>query len=105
MVPGEFLRVIRKDLGDVLWGTMFYLLLVLVLERCPVRVAAIGAMIIVSIVEFLKLYHAEWIEAIRATRAGGLLLGRVFEWMNFASYAAGVLVGIILDWRALGRGR
>jgi hypothetical protein len=44
------------------------------------------------------LYHAGWIDAIRATRLGGLILGYGFLWSDLVCYAAGVGLGAILEW-------
>jgi hypothetical protein len=48
-----------------------------------------------------QLYHAQWIDSIRSTTVGGLLLGFGFPWCDLACYAAGVGVGIFLEWIAL----
>lgn len=97
LVPGDFPRIISKDLGDALWGLMFLLLVLLVQPRIKTLRAAIVAMVLVSAIEFFKLYHAHWIESVRANAGGALLLGRVFLWDNFISYATGLLLGVAGD--------
>jgi len=48
-------------------------------------------------VEIAKLDQAPWLVAFRYTTAGGLLLGHVFTPANFACYAVGIAIGILLD--------
>ena len=40
-----------------------------------------------------QLYHAPWIDAIRDTLPGALVLGYGFLWSDLACYAAGVALG------------
>ncbi len=90
-------RLIAKDLGDVLWSVMFYLLVLLARPRTPVPAAALTALAIAAATEFLKLYHAPWIDALRTHRVPSFLLGHRFLWTNLAAYAAGVVAAVILD--------
>ena len=48
-------------------------------------------------VELGQLYHAPWIEAVRQTRIGGLVLGFGFLWSDLACYAAGIGMAAALD--------
>lgn len=48
-------------------------------------------------IELSQLYQAEWINEIRRTRLGGLVLGYGFLWSDIISYTAGVAVGLALD--------
>ena len=49
------------------------------------------------LIEISQLYHAPWIDAIRATALGGLVLGFGFLWSDILCYTVGVLLGIIVD--------
>ena len=44
-----------------------------------------------------QLYHAEWIDNIRATTLGGLVLGYGFLWSDLVAYTIGVGVGFLLS--------
>jgi hypothetical protein len=50
-------------------------------------------------VEFSQLYHAPWIDAIRATPPGRLVLGNTFNWPDLFAYALGVGLGAWVEWR------
>jgi hypothetical protein len=51
-------------------------------------------------VEFSQLYHAPWIDAIRATTPGKLVLGNTFNWPDLIAYAVGVALGALAEWRS-----
>ncbi len=46
--------------------------------------------------EALQLYHAPWIEAIRQTRVGGLILGFGFLWSDIICYAIGIVIAYVM---------
>jgi hypothetical protein len=48
-------------------------------------------------IELSQLYHAPWMDALRRTRIGGLVLGFGFLWSDLLCYAAGVAVGVMLE--------
>jgi len=48
-------------------------------------------------IEFLKLYHAPWIDSLRANRIAGMILGHAFFWHDFLSYILGTALGVFLD--------
>ena len=61
------------------------------------RVACVLALVFSYLIEISQLYHAPWIDAIRATALGGLVLGFGFLWSDILCYTVGVLLGIIVD--------
>jgi hypothetical protein len=83
--------------GDVLWAAMVYLLIAAVWTRASVRRVAGGAAIFSLAIELGQLYHAPWIDALRQTRAGGLVLGFGFLWSDLACYALGIALAAALD--------
>ncbi len=44
-----------------------------------------------------QLYHAEWIDSIRATTLGGLVLGYGFLWSDLVAYTIGVGIGFLFE--------
>lgn len=48
-------------------------------------------------IELSQLYHAEWIDGIRATTLGGLVLGYGFLWSDIVAYTIGVGVGFLFE--------
>ena len=49
------------------------------------------------LIEVSQLYHAPWIDAIRATTLGALVLGFGFLWSDIACYTVGIILGIVVD--------
>lgn len=83
--------------GSLLWATMVFLLVgVLLPQLTRTQIAAIAAMIAV-VVEFSRLVHTPWLDAFRLTAAGALLLGRIFSLWNLAAYAIGIAFGVWID--------
>lgn len=83
--------------GSLLWATMVFLLVGVVLPRLTRTQIAIIAMTIAALVEFSRLVHTPWLDAFRLSTAGALLLGRIFSLWNVTVYFAGIVVGIWLD--------
>jgi hypothetical protein len=80
---------------------MTYWLVRLVAPRWPVLRAAAVATLFCFAIETSQLYHAPWIEAVRGTVLGGLVLGHGFLVTDLLCYVAGVALGVAVD-RALG---
>jgi hypothetical protein len=83
--------------GDVLWAAMVYLLIAAVWRQASIGRVAAGAAMFSLAIELSQLYHASWIDAVRRTRLGGLVLGFGFLWSDLACYAAGIALAAALD--------
>jgi Protein of unknown function (DUF2809) len=60
------------------------------------RVAAL-AMSFSVMIEVSQLYHAPWIDSIRRTTLGALVLGHGFLWSDLACYAGGIGLGVLIE--------
>ena len=58
---------------------------------------ALAALLVAFCVELSQLYHAPWIDQLRATRLGGLLLGFSFVGSDLLCYGVGVGIGLLID--------
>ncbi|MGL9619590.1 DUF2809 domain-containing protein [Bradyrhizobium sp. U531] len=83
--------------GSLLWATMVFLLVGVVLPRLTRGQLAAIAMLIAAAVEFSRLVHTPWLDAFRLTTAGALLLGRIFSLWNLVAYAIGIGFGAGID--------
>jgi len=79
--------------GDTLWALLVYLVVTALAPSAAVAHRALAALVFSFAIETSQLYHAPWIDAIRATRLGSLVLGSGFVWSDFACYAAGIGFG------------
>src|ERR1017187_5265800 len=66
-------------------------------SRASTRTIACLAMSFSVAIEISQLYHAPWIDSIRQTTLGGLILGSGFLWSDLACYALGVGLGVMID--------
>jgi hypothetical protein len=87
--------------GDTFWAMAAFFGFGLFLPCTSSRTIALLAMIVSVAVELSQLYHAQWIDSIRQTTVGGLILGFGFLWSDLACYAAGVGFGVCVEmaWR------
>ncbi len=83
--------------GDALWAAMVFWIAALLFPRAKTKTLASVALSISVAVELSQLYHAPWINALRATRLGALALGHGFLWSDLICYAAGVAVTVGVD--------
>ena len=83
--------------GDTLWALAAFLFFGLVLPRVSTWRVALLAISFSIVVEVSQLYHAPWIDSIRRTTVGGLVLGYDFVWSDLACYAVGVCLGILIE--------
>ena len=95
--PDAFPATIARHGGDALWAAMVLWLGALLRREATTRGLALSALGIAYGVEFSQLYHAPWLDAVRATRAGALVLGQGFLWSDLAAYAVGVALAALLD--------
>lgn len=91
--------------GDACWAVAAYLGLILIFPKASFVHAAIGAMAISFAVEISQLYHAAWIDSIRRTTFGRLLLGSGFDLIDLAAYFVGTILASITDLLILKRNR
>lgn len=106
MIAGLTSRKFREQLpkflaeyaGDVLWALMLYLLLSTLLAGRPIVVRATVSLVLAFLVEASQLYHAHWIDGIRQTTLGGLILGFGFVWTDLVCYSVGIALGAVTEW-------
>ena len=92
-----FPAVLEKYPGDALWALMVFAGLAFLMPRASTMRLAATAYIIACAVEFSQLYQAPWINSIRETTLGRLVLGSSFTWVDIAAYGFGVLLGAVAD--------
>ena len=92
--------LVQLYLGDVLWGVLFFLLGALAWPRRSSWTLGAGAIASTQLIELSQLYQADWALRLRATRAGGLLLGHQFLWSDVLCVTIGGALAALLDARA-----
>lgn len=84
--------------GDTLWALMLYFMVSTLLAGRPIAVRASISLALAFLVEISQLYHAPWIDSIRETTLGGLVLGFGFLWSDLVCYFVGIMLGSAIEW-------
>jgi hypothetical protein len=92
-----FPRRFTGYLGDLLWALAVYVGYCLIFPGLATMKIATLAAVTSLLVEFSQLYHAPWIDSIRSTTFGHLLLGSGFDSIDLICYAAGIGVGVLIE--------
>lgn len=84
-------------LGDALWALMIFIALGFIFRVVETKRVALMGISFCYLIELSQLYHTNWIDNIRKTTFGGLVLGYVFSWKDLLAYALGIGVGVIIE--------
>jgi hypothetical protein len=95
--PILFPELLGKYPGDALWSLMVYLGWALLKPSAPPYRIAIFTLMTSYLVEGSQLIQAPWLNMIRHTTLGYLVLGTVFSWYDIFSYTVGIILGFYLD--------
>jgi hypothetical protein len=85
-------------LGDTLWALLVFWLLGFLFPKRSTFWVTTCALIFSYLIEISQLYHAEWIDALRATTFGALVLGHGFLWSDIFCYTIGIAIGVLAEW-------
>lgn len=88
---------IKAYAGDPLYALMIYWIIGFLFPKASALKVSLISIVSCYAIELSQLYQADWINEIRRTRLGGLVLGYGFLWSDIISYTAGVAVGLALD--------
>jgi hypothetical protein len=88
---------VQLYLGDALWALTMFLLFGFVFHTKSTPWIAITALVFSYGIEISQLYHAPWIDSLRANPLGGLVLGFGFLWSDLFCYSIGVGFGYMME--------
>jgi hypothetical protein len=83
--------------GDVLWALMLFWIVSFLLAGRPLVQRYVISLVLALAVELSQLYHAPWIDGIRSTTLGGLVLGFGFLWSDLVCYFVGIASGALME--------
>jgi hypothetical protein len=95
--PVLFPAVLGKYPGDALWALMVYVIVAFVKPALSCRRLAAIALLISYLDEFSQIYQAPWINSLRSSTIGHLLLGSTFSWWDMCAYTVGIALGLAID--------
>lgn len=91
--PQWFYEPIAVYGGDILWATLFFFFFRFFFPAKKLWVIATYTYAFAVAIEISQLYHAPWLDKIRVTFLGKMILGFGFLWSDIICYAIGVLIG------------
>ncbi|WP_155986060.1 DUF2809 domain-containing protein [Paenibacillus gorillae] len=94
---GQLPAFVAEQFGDALWASMIYFGLRLLLPTMKLARSAVIAVLFCFGIEFSQLYQAEWIQSIRGTTLGALVLGKGFLAIDLVRYSIGILIALVVD--------
>ncbi|KAA0766607.1 DUF2809 domain-containing protein [Bacillus sp. SH5-2] len=89
--------LLNDYLGDALWALMIFIGFGFLFPKIETKKLAVISLLFCYGIEMSQLYHAPWIDSIRTTTLGGLVLGYGFLWSDLIAYTIGVGIGILLE--------
>ncbi|WP_284037202.1 DUF2809 domain-containing protein [Neobacillus sp. 114] len=92
---------LSENAGDALWAMMVYFGFRFLLIRKNILTAILLSLIFSFGIEFSQLYQAGWINQIRGTVLGALVLGHGFLMVDLLRYTIGIIIGSFVDKLAL----
>ena len=90
-------RWVNLYFGDFLWAIMNFFLIGLIFRKKNTVWVIVIALVYCYFVEISQLYHFPWLETLRQTKLGGLILGRGFLWSDLISYTFGIAIGAFIE--------
>ncbi len=89
--------IIYPYLGDALYALMLYFLLAFLFPKLSCVQTMIISISICFSIEVSQLYQANWMQELRATLPGRLILGHGFLWSDLIAYIIGGIIGFFLE--------
>ncbi|CAM3937832.1 hypothetical protein BAQ48_18990 [Bacillus luti] len=89
--------LLNAYLGDALWALMIFTGFGFLFPKIETKKLTFISLLFCYGIEMSQLYHSPWIDSIRATTLGGLILGYGFLWSDLVAYTIGVGIGILLE--------
>ena len=84
-------------IGDILWGLMVYFIVRSIFFNKTVKWAAAVSLLFSYGIEFSQLCQDDWLNNIRHTVIGVLVLGATFLWSDMLCYTVGIGIGVLTD--------
>ncbi|MER2060488.1 MAG: DUF2809 domain-containing protein [Niallia sp.] len=88
---------IGNHAGDMLWAMMVYFGFRFLFVEKKILLAMIGSILFSFGIECSQLYQADWINELRNTTLGALILGRGFLFVDLVRYLSGIVLALMVD--------
>jgi hypothetical protein len=88
---------VAMNAGDMLWAMMVYFGFRFLLVSKSLLLAILLSFLFSFGIEYSQLYQGDWINQIRGTLLGGLILGKGFLTEDLIRYSAGIISATFID--------
>lgn len=88
---------VADNAGDMLWAMMVYFGFRFLFVGKSLTVAVLLSILFSFGIEFSQLYQEEWINQLRNTMIGALILGKGFLAVDLVRYTVGIMIAISVD--------
>jgi glycopeptide antibiotics resistance protein len=88
---------LAENTGDVLWAMMVYFGFRFLFLKKSMLTAIFLSILFSFGIEFSQLYQEDWINQIRGTLLGALILGKGFLLVDLIRYTTGIVIASSLD--------
>ncbi len=92
-MPHLYPEFLATYLGDTLWALLIFWVIGFVWPRIPSK----WALLFAYGIEGSQFYQADWINTLRNTTLGALVLGHSFLWSDIACYTVGIGLGFVAE--------
>jgi glycopeptide antibiotics resistance protein len=93
----QLIPFIAENAGDFLWAMMVYFGFRFLFVHGSLFIAILLSFLFSFGIEFSQLYQADWMNQIRGTLLGALILGKGFLTVDLIRYTAGILIAAVFD--------
>lgn len=90
-------KAVPLFIGDILWATMVYFIVRFLFINKPIQPVLLASLLFCFAIEFSQLYKAPWINELRHTLFGRLVLGEGFLWGDLLCYVVGIAIGGLVE--------
>jgi len=97
-VPELFPAPLGKYPGDALWSLVVYWGIAWLIPNASIKKVAVLALLVSYADEISQLYQPPWLNAIRRTTLGHLVLGSAFSWLDLLAYTFGIAAEAAIDY-------
>lgn len=88
---------VSRHFGDALWASMVYFGCRILFLKKGLFVSVVLSVVFSYGIEFSQLYQAEWINSLRSTMLGALILGKGFLSIDLIRYVIGIVCSWVID--------
>lgn len=88
---------VAENAGDILWSMMVYFGFRFLFVRKRLFTAILFSFLFSFGIEFSQLYQADWINQLRGTVVGALVLGKGFLTVDLFRYTTGIVLASVMD--------